>query len=118
MSDIKIMAPNGFMGASSMDSPIESLLRMIAVKHGDERDWPEKYGAEFENEYFKMHPFCWCEKEDCIYCGEAYEPNFIHKPSGLKIWWYKYIGRSMEANMEITIDFLKSIEEDAKKCQN
>lgn len=24
-------------------------------------------------------------------------PNFWHKPSGLMVWWYKYIGRSMES---------------------
>ena len=23
-------------------------------------------------------------------------PNFWHKPSGFKVWWYKYIGRSVE----------------------
>lgn len=23
-------------------------------------------------------------------------PNFWYKPTGLKVWWYKYIGRSME----------------------
>lgn len=23
-------------------------------------------------------------------------PNFWHKPSGLRVWWYKYIGRSQE----------------------
>ncbi|PSR30175.1 MAG: hypothetical protein C7B46_18255 [Sulfobacillus benefaciens] len=22
-------------------------------------------------------------------------PNFWHKPSGLRVWWYKYIGRDM-----------------------
>ena len=27
-------------------------------------------------------------------------PNFHHKPSGLKISWYKYIGRGMSANTE------------------
>ena len=25
-------------------------------------------------------------------------PNFWHKPSGVKVWWYKYIGRDMEYN--------------------
>lgn len=25
-------------------------------------------------------------------------PNFWHKPSGFKVWWYKYIGRSVEAH--------------------
>ncbi|MDO1560378.1 hypothetical protein Q0812_13165 [Brevundimonas sp. 2R-24] len=24
-------------------------------------------------------------------------PNFWHKPTGLRVWWYKYIGRSQEA---------------------
>jgi len=44
---------------------------------------------------------------DCAYCrGERFvekgavagrgAPNFWHKPSGLKVWWYKYIGRSQE----------------------
>lgn len=27
------------------------------------------YGAEFENDTFLMHPFCWCEREDCAWCG-------------------------------------------------
>lgn len=25
-------------------------------------------------------------------------PNFWHKPSGLRVWWYKYIGRGMETH--------------------
>lgn len=27
------------------------------------------YGANFENETFLMHQFCWCEREDCLWCG-------------------------------------------------
>lgn len=27
------------------------------------------YGVEFENDVFLMHPFCWCEREDCLWCG-------------------------------------------------
>lgn len=53
------------------------------------------YGADYENSTFMMHHYCWCEREDCPWCeGEA--PNFLHKASGLKIKWYKWIGRSME----------------------
>ena len=29
-------------------------------------------------------------------------PNFWHKPSGFKVWWYKHIGRGMETNREIS----------------
>jgi hypothetical protein len=28
-------------------------------------------------------------------------PNFWHKPSGFKVWWYKYIGRDMETSGEV-----------------
>lgn len=39
-------------------------------------------------------------------------PNFKHYESGLEIKWYKYIGRSMEANMELPhLEWLKIVEE-------
>ena len=57
------------------------------------------YGANFENDTFMMHPFCWCEKDGCAWCDEN-APNFYHKETGLKVWWYKYIGRSMETEGE------------------
>lgn len=33
-------------------------------------------------------------------CGVA-RPNFLHKPSGLEIRWYKYIGRGMEFSRDV-----------------
>lgn len=148
------------------------------------------YGGMWDSSVFMMHPFCWCEREDCRWCSveacgcgnpdelnfvdeklvtaEEYwrantrivgamphevaehgtaeyaaahaafkariaerdrrlrtvyqrrihtcappgmmadrpegvderpsqrAPNFWHKPTGLKVWWYKYIGRSQE----------------------
>ena len=48
----------------------------------------------FENETFQIKPYSWGE-----------EPNdwhFWHKPSGLKVYWYKYPLRGASANMEIT----------------
>lgn len=64
------------------------------------------YGTNFENDVFMMHRFCWCDKEDCKWC-EHEEPNFIYKPSGAKIWWYKWIGRSQEQKGELPKDWLK-----------
>lgn len=89
------------------------------------------YGAEFENETFMMHPFCWCESPTCPWClacfcvvedrGERIAgmdrwvttsecsnctsrakeaPNFLHKPSGSEVRWYKYIGRGMEVDLK------------------
>lgn len=139
------------------------------------------YGAEYENDTFRMHPYCWCEEESCLWCSGAcgcpdpkaeyfldekpvndwskandallgpwrkkmprtksqqadfdaaiaerdrrlvtifparthtcepkglmsdrprgtdwrpsqLAPHFWHKPSGFKVWWYKWIGRDM-----------------------
>lgn len=75
---------------------LESMLRLLA-KTGDPSpgSLAEKYGADLENEKFRMRRYCWCEGEECPWCGPENSPNFLHKPSGLKIWWYKYIGRGM-----------------------
>lgn len=104
------------------------------------------YGAFIDNATFLMHPFCWCEKDDCPWCcpcscpedaweymdaddnpigfdawhtGEGFKhgwqvqpvpgricavcregrspaPNFHHKATGIKVRWYKYIGRGMQ----------------------
>lgn len=178
------------------------------------------YGANYENDVFLMHRFCWCESEDCLWCGgssclvgykcdphrarcyqlrlgalqaqygerfmpdtypdswhvpygspneDAYElakqelckelkqdyrfgnevhctcgvdveqkarydacacdwhvgrgiyrfgkaataPNFWHKASGLTVEWYKWIGRDMEVNQEVTVETWATI---VKEC--
>jgi len=50
-----------------------------------------------------MHPFCWCELETCPWCREKDPlPNFHYKPLDFKVNWYKYIGRNMNYNKELT----------------
>ncbi len=71
------------------------------------------YGARWDNEVFSMHPFCWCDEENCPRC-EGETPNFHHKKSGFKVRWYKYIGRSMEAEgqcdwVEVLAECLASV---------
>lgn len=102
------------------------------------------YGANYENDVFLLHRYCWCEDPQCPWCGGCYcasndirglpesqsaapetlcdwcadvhrwadkgalrpdeephygAPHFWHKPSGTRIWWYKYIGRSMSIQL-------------------
>jgi hypothetical protein len=78
---------------------------------------------------FSMHRFCWCDSDDCPWCaseaptapeladrfaragavdGEG-APNFICHETGLKIWWYKYIGRSMKANRRLTMQDIEDL---------
>ena len=110
---IKIIAPAGMNGASAMDTFLDAAMRKIAIATGEPNDFCEKYGAEYANKVFMMHPFCWCEKSSCAWCGEQRAPNFYHKATGFKVWWYKYIGRSVEVNKELTKDELDKIE---KEC--
>lgn len=82
----------------------ERLLKMAGDEWGD-----PSYGAVFENDVFKMRRFSWddcdCMEQverdeeppaDCDVCG----PNFVHKPSGYKLWWYKYPFRGAEHNRD------------------
>lgn len=43
------------------------------------------------------------------------KPNFLHKASGYEVRWYKYIGRGMSANREITRDQWREI---FRACQD
>ena len=56
------------------------------------------------------------EGELCPYCRGEFvgAPNFLHKASGSRVKWYKYIGRSMEVELHadwtsILMDCLRSI---------
>lgn len=36
-------------------------------------------------------------------------PNFWYKPLDFKVWWYKYIGRSVEVNKQLSDDDFKKM---------
>lgn len=60
------------------------------------------YGKHFENAVFEMHPYCWCDKDDCPQCGQIEtQANFLHKPTGLAVRWYKYAFRATETNCKV-----------------
>ena len=74
----------------------ERLSEQGAPKSGGFLGGEFGYGCNFENEVFVMHPFCWCEEDSCPWCNAENAPNFLHKRSGFRVNWYKYIGRGME----------------------
>ncbi len=100
--NVQFVMPYGSNGGQS-DLLVEAIIRTIAEFHGHEGEWADKYGTDIDNEWFMMHHFCWCESETCSWCRETDPlPNFHYKPLDFKVNWYKYIGRSMNYNKELT----------------
>jgi len=59
---IEIVVPQGAFGASDNDTLLDIVLRCIAeaCPH-HESSWAEKYGTNYENDVFMMHPFCYSD---------------------------------------------------------
>lgn len=75
------------------------------------------YGDHWNDAVFMMRPFCWCEKKECGWCdypgGSEFptNPNFEHRTSGVRVWWYKYIGRGMKVENSNSVDLRAAIRE-------
>ena len=77
------------------------------------------YGQEFKNDVFVMHPDCHCET--CCTCnlyphlhdGKEMLPNF--RCGDVEIRWYKYIGRDMSINCQVSRKELRRIFHDCRK---
>ena len=100
----QIILPEGAKG------DLVELTRQIVLKTGKETAFglggKYGYGVEYENEVFMLHPYCWCDQDDCPWCGED-APNFLYKPTGYKLWWYKYIGRDERSEGELPKNWFK-----------
>ena len=60
----------------------------------------------FENDTFLIKPYYWGDDED-----ESEKPNFVYKPTGYEIDWYKYPFRDSYSNFDITEkEFIEIIE--------
>jgi hypothetical protein len=53
-------------------------------------------GEDYVNDVFEMRSYCWCYGEGDHENGCP--PNFLYKPTGLVITWYKHAGRSATSN--------------------
>ena len=65
---------------------------------------------DFENDTFIVRAYYWGEDETI-----AELPNFVYKPTGLEIRWYKYPMRDAYSNQDIAIEDFKAI---LKSCQD
>lgn len=201
MTNVKIVLPEGACGNyDATEKQICEYLRLLTrtlIKDTEEENafglgGQYNYGANFENDVFLFHKFCWCEKPDCPWCAgctcpesvdhyfiegkevlfdewiKYYEdkvppvsdknwckisdevnkhrtmrhdgvcdyclgkgmfekfalkpsqsaPNLWHKQSGLKVWWYKWIGRDMKVENPHNVNVKNVFKECLKSVKN
>lgn len=81
---------------------ITALLKQIEYEL--EREYWNKYQKQI-NSPFRNSGECWNAgvfKVRSYNWNGNYEPNFEYK--GLKVWWYKYLGRGMEVELDNDYD--------------
>ena len=64
------------------------------------------YGKQdkFENDTFIIRPYYWGNDDKL-----AELPNFVYKPTGLEISWYKYPMRDAYSNQDVSIEQFRAI---------
>ena len=65
---------------------------------------------EYENDTFLIRPYYWGEDEDI-----AALPNFVYKPTGLEISWYKYPMRDAYSNQDVSVETFVEILADCER---
>lgn len=65
---------------------------------------------EYENDTFIVRAYYWGEDEDI-----AALPNFVYKPTGLEISWYKYQMRDAYSNQDVSIEQFVEILADCER---
>ena len=58
--------------------------------------------SEEDNEVFSNRYFCWDDPETVESQSECLKPNFLFKPTGFEVTWYKHPFRSMWMNQDLS----------------
>lgn len=105
MSKVTIILPEEASG--ELVELTEYLVSKLGLDGGFGLGGENGYGVDYENDVFMMHPYCWCDKLSCPWCGDKEAPNFHYKPTGGKVWWYKWIGRGEHVEGKFDKDWLQ-----------
>lgn len=86
----------------NLDHGLILIADAIREKRGDTYALTDNGGEiYFKCPVFVMRSYCWCDGDN-----QGHEagcpPNFEHYRTGLRVEWYKYVGRGMACNMATT----------------
>lgn len=119
---------------------MRSLAYRIAVKQGETPDYASVSRVDYDNVDFSMHYYCTCERSSCPWCRDCDCPldeldenaddcsneqcnltplaNFIHKPTGMTLSWYKHPGRGMSGYIPDGVDIFAVFAACAQSIEN
>jgi len=85
----------------------ESLLELGHETSGGFLGGEHGYGAYFENDVFMMHPYCWCEQDDCAWCDPCVCPEGVET----------YLVDGLEVDTEVDIEAWVNIPRERRSIQ-
>ena len=87
-----------------MDTGLFIIADAIQAERGDSYTLAGNSGGdEYSNDVFTMRSYCWCWCDgDGPHSPDGCPPNFEHRPTGLRVSWYKHAGRGTSANQDLT----------------
>ena len=111
MTEIQIILPATDDDALSEDlRNLTSEIQKVTGNSGFGLGGPDGYGENFDTPAFTMRRYYWGDctcgamdaenDTDCAPDCPVQKPNFIYKPSGFEVRWYKWIGRDNELKGE------------------
>lgn len=83
--------------------PFNRFLNALGLDYHGE----DERGYGIDNDVFTIRPYYWGEDE-----AKAELPNFVYKPTGLEISWYKYPMRDAYSNQDVSVKEFKTILKD------
>lgn len=106
LSNTPIQSYESYWATDGLNMIAEVIAELRGKQHGT-YGWDglltSNSGAEdYTNDVFEMRSYCWCdatweENPDHPH-AHGCPPNFVYKPTGLVITWYKHANRGATSN--------------------
>lgn len=106
LSNTPIQSYESYWATDGLNMIAEVIAELRGKEHGT-YGWDglltSNSGAEdYVNDVFEMRSYCWCDatwEEDPDHPhAHGCPPNFVYKPTGLVITWYKHANRGATSN--------------------
>lgn len=106
LSNTPIQSYESYWATDGLNMIAEVIAELRGKQHGT-YGWDglltSNSGAEdYVNDVFEMRSYCWCDatwEEDPDHPhAHGCPPNFVYKPNGLVITWYKHANRGATSN--------------------